>query len=309
MAMEAERLARGSPHPVIAAGSTGTVPATARLLEVIASLPNGAVVLPGLDKSLDEESWATLSEHPEHAQAGMAELLRRLGMRRDEVTNVPGSEPDPASRAQLYLASEALRPAESTEHWQEFLAAEDLSPEGRASVANALAGMRLVVAPNAHEEAEAIALILRDPASKRRARPRRSSRPTACSRGAWRRGSSVTIWREFDESRHGIPVARTVPGAFLGQAPKKREKKERDEKKREKREREREREREKREREKEREKREERDISDVLCRTRPCPRASALEEAQDIGKRSRLGPTERQTAATVSGRSRAALAD
>ena len=39
----------GSPHPVIAAGSTGTVPATARLLKVIASLPNGAVVLPGLD--------------------------------------------------------------------------------------------------------------------------------------------------------------------------------------------------------------------------------------------------------------------
>ena len=33
MAVEAERLARGAPHPVIAAGSTGTVPATARLLE------------------------------------------------------------------------------------------------------------------------------------------------------------------------------------------------------------------------------------------------------------------------------------
>ncbi len=47
MADEAARLARGSPYPVIAAGSTGTVPATARLLQVIASLPNGAVVLPG----------------------------------------------------------------------------------------------------------------------------------------------------------------------------------------------------------------------------------------------------------------------
>ncbi len=118
MAKETERLARGSPHPVIAAGSTGTVPATARLLQVIASLPNGAVVLPGLDKSLDEESWATLAEHPEHPQAGMAELLRKLGVRRDEVATVPGSEPDAASRARLHLASEALRPAESTEHWQ-----------------------------------------------------------------------------------------------------------------------------------------------------------------------------------------------
>jgi inactivated superfamily I helicase len=61
MAQEAERLARGSPHPVIAAGSTGTVPTTARLLKVIASLPNGAVVLPGLDKMLDNESWAMLA--------------------------------------------------------------------------------------------------------------------------------------------------------------------------------------------------------------------------------------------------------
>ena len=56
--------------PVIAAGSTGTVPSTARLLKVIASLPNGAVVLPGLDRSLDEEDWASLAEHPEHPQAG-----------------------------------------------------------------------------------------------------------------------------------------------------------------------------------------------------------------------------------------------
>ena len=54
MALEAERLAKGSPYPVIAAGSTGTVPATARLLKTIASLPNGAVVLPGLDLSLDD---------------------------------------------------------------------------------------------------------------------------------------------------------------------------------------------------------------------------------------------------------------
>ena len=47
MRIEAERLAKGSAHPVIAAGSTGTVPSTARLLKVIAALPNGAVVLPG----------------------------------------------------------------------------------------------------------------------------------------------------------------------------------------------------------------------------------------------------------------------
>ena len=161
MAFETERLAQGSPYPVIAAGSTGTVPATTRLLKTIASLPNGAVVLPGLDLSLDGESWSMLGDHPEHPQAGVAELLRKIGVERKDVAYLPGSEPNPAARARLHLVSEALRPAESTEHWQRFLGADGLSPEGRASFANALAGIRAIVAPTAHDEAEAIALILK----------------------------------------------------------------------------------------------------------------------------------------------------
>src|SRR5215470_9433484 len=54
---EAARLAARSDGPVIAAGSTGSMPATAELIATIARLPHGAVVLPGLDTSLDAESW------------------------------------------------------------------------------------------------------------------------------------------------------------------------------------------------------------------------------------------------------------
>ncbi len=80
MAMEADAAPdHGSTGPVIAAGSTGTVPATARLLQTIASLPNGAVVLPGLDLSLDAASWKSLGEHPEHPQFALAKLLAMLG--------------------------------------------------------------------------------------------------------------------------------------------------------------------------------------------------------------------------------------
>ena len=57
--LEAARLKRNPPTgPVIAAGSTGSIPATAELLAVIAGLPSGAVVLPGLDLMLDEPSFA-----------------------------------------------------------------------------------------------------------------------------------------------------------------------------------------------------------------------------------------------------------
>jgi len=41
---------------VIAAGSTGSMPATAKLLATIAHLRHGAVVLPGLDTDLDAEA-------------------------------------------------------------------------------------------------------------------------------------------------------------------------------------------------------------------------------------------------------------
>jgi ATP-dependent helicase/nuclease subunit B len=211
MAQETERLARGSPYPVIAAGSTGTVPATARLLKVIASLPNGAVVLPGLDLDLDQDSWSSLAEHPEHPQSGMAALLSKLGATRSDVTYVRDSAPDARAGARLYLASEALRPAETTDHWQRFLSA-DLMPEGRASFANALAGVKLVVAPTAHDEAEAIALILRSAIET----PGKTAALVTPDRVLARRVAARL--KRYDlaiDDSAGTPVARTVPGAFL----------------------------------------------------------------------------------------------
>src|SRR6185312_8606494 len=70
-------------HWVIAAGSTGSIPATAQLMRVIARLPKGAVVLPGLDKRLDAESWANLD--PGHPQFGLGQLLRTVEASREDV--------------------------------------------------------------------------------------------------------------------------------------------------------------------------------------------------------------------------------
>ena len=58
---EAARLARKTDGPVIAAGSTGSIPATAELIATIARLPHGAVVLPGLDTDLDDDSWRLIA--------------------------------------------------------------------------------------------------------------------------------------------------------------------------------------------------------------------------------------------------------
>src|SRR6266849_1729988 len=64
---EATRLCAGSEGPVIAAGSSGSMPSTAQLIATIARLPHGAVVLPGLDTELDEESWRLIAAHREGA--------------------------------------------------------------------------------------------------------------------------------------------------------------------------------------------------------------------------------------------------
>jgi hypothetical protein len=101
---------RYAQHPpagmVIAAGTTGSIPATARLLSAIAQSDNGLVILPGLDRTLDEESWAKLD--PGHPQFGMKELIGRIGVARDAVEDwgdVPSSSLDRTS-----LLRETLRP-------------------------------------------------------------------------------------------------------------------------------------------------------------------------------------------------------
>src|SRR6478736_6172560 len=99
------------------------MPATAKFLHAVASLPHGAVVLPGLDTDLDEDAWRTIGgvrdslgtfvEHPasNHPQYAMHALLQRLGLKRSDVEVL--APPAPAGRD--LLASEAMRPSAKTE--------------------------------------------------------------------------------------------------------------------------------------------------------------------------------------------------
>jgi ATP-dependent helicase/nuclease subunit B len=120
IAVATAQIAKSS-GPVIAAGSTGSIPATATLLATIAQLPHGAVVLPGLDTDIDDETWATLSDDTEaghgHPQFAMAALLRRIGILR---SNVEPLVP-PAAHGRERIVSEALRPAAASDLWRDRL--------------------------------------------------------------------------------------------------------------------------------------------------------------------------------------------
>ena len=158
---EALRLAGAPDRPVIAAGSTGSMPSTAKLLATIAQLPHGAVVLPGLDTDLDEDSWSLIGKRDDdvvpaagHPQFAMHGLLQRLHLTRGEVTALAA----PHDHGREALISEALRPANATERWRERLSAPGFIDRLDAG----LARLALIEAANAEEEALAIAVALRE---------------------------------------------------------------------------------------------------------------------------------------------------
>jgi len=166
IAAETERLKLAHDGPVIAAGSTGSMPSTALLLETIAHLPQGAVVLPGLDTDLDNASWETIGgirdaagpfaipPAPGHPQFAMQALLARLKISRDRVTIIGA----PAAHGREKYLSEALRPANATDRWQERIGSDDFQNH----LDQALPGITVIEAATAEEEALAIALTLRE---------------------------------------------------------------------------------------------------------------------------------------------------
>lgn len=136
--------------PVVAAGSTGSIPATADLLKVISRLPEGAVVLPGLDRDLDDESWEALDES--HPQYSLKNLIERLEITRDAVADWRHGTVAPPIASRHRLISAALRPAETTGSWQ---ALETITPE-------AVDGLVRLDGAHIQEEAQLIALVLRE---------------------------------------------------------------------------------------------------------------------------------------------------
>jgi ATP-dependent helicase/nuclease subunit B len=147
--------------PVIALGSTGANAATARLLAAIARMEHGAVILPGLDRDLDEETWRLIGEteprlEPSftHPQVILKRLLSTLDARRSDVKTI--GEASTEVRLREALAAEALRPADATENWRAYRTAHAVEFEA------ALRGVSFIEAADERDEALALALFMRE---------------------------------------------------------------------------------------------------------------------------------------------------
>jgi ATP-dependent helicase/nuclease subunit B len=163
---EASRLIRNSAGPVIAAGSTGSMPTTAKFLTAVGRLPHGAVVLPGLDTDLDDAAWdliggassanggATASPASNHPQFALHALLLRFGIKRGDVEILGTAAP----RGREMLASEAMRPSNATARWHRRLA----EPEVKEKISAGMQQLAVIAAANSEMEALAIAVAMRE---------------------------------------------------------------------------------------------------------------------------------------------------
>ncbi|MEO6840092.1 MAG: double-strand break repair protein AddB [Bradyrhizobium sp.] len=163
---EAARLTLNHEGPVIAAGSTGSMPVTAKFLHAVAALPQGAVVLPGLDTDLDENAWQliggisradgqfTTAPASNHPQFAMHALLQRFGITRGDV-EILG---EPARYGRDVLASEAMRPSNASARWHARLA----EPDTIEKIAGGMKDLAVIAAANPEMEALAIAVAMRE---------------------------------------------------------------------------------------------------------------------------------------------------
>ncbi|MDX5592120.1 double-strand break repair protein AddB [Pseudovibrio sp. SPO723] len=222
----AAQLLRDQPPkgPVIVAGATGSVPATAELLKAVLSLEHGAIVLPALDQRMDNESWKALGGTdegmavPGHPQYSLQKLLATLGRTRDDVVAL-GTVSSPSLSHRSAIVNEALRPADTTDAWQGFFASELATkrPEAFQNVAVLSAGSEA-------EEALAVALVLREgiEADKKVAliTPDRTlSRRVASELARWNIAVDDTAGRPQDQTPPTILAMLTAKLALGGLDP------------------------------------------------------------------------------------------
>jgi len=187
-------------HPVIVAGSTGSIPATANLLGVISRLPQGMVVLPGLDLSLDETSWDAIDDT--HPQATMKHLLATIGASRNDVENWLSEDISAQRMSRGHLLREVMRPAETTDQWR-FL---DLDLEAAAE------GFTRIDAPGPREEAGIIAMMLREALETD---GKTAALVTTDRQLARRVAGEMKRWDIVIDDSAGTPLFNTSPGVYL----------------------------------------------------------------------------------------------
>lgn len=136
-------------YPIIVAGSTGSIMATSDLIKTISSLDNGYIILPYIDKCLDNKSWEVITEI--HPQYNIKKLLEKLEVKRENISNWDDDFSEDHNKEKLRFISEVMRPSETIESWN--------SIKGFSN--NILNGIERIEMNDSYSEAYAVAMKIR----------------------------------------------------------------------------------------------------------------------------------------------------
>lgn len=215
---ETQRIAAGKVSgPIIIAGSTGSIPVTAALIAAVSRLPNGTIVLPGLDQAMSDTEWELIvgdassgvTRDPasrSHPQYGFYRLLKRMGIGRRDVQSLEATDDSLDYRSMVL--SRALLPAKATDSWTR--AREDFD---QAKLHSAFAEVALIETANEREEATAIAIALRLALADSDESQAALITP---DRGLARRvGAELARFGIEADDSAGTPLAATAAGAIV----------------------------------------------------------------------------------------------
>ncbi|WP_298851428.1 double-strand break repair protein AddB [uncultured Ruegeria sp.] len=192
-------------HPIILAGSTGSRGTTLMLMEAIARLPQGALVLPGYDFDQPDHVWHGLDNaltSEDHPQYRFHKLMQKLDLSPNQIT--PWTDLSAPSPARNRLVSLALRPAPITDAWMS-------EGPGLTDLPEATKDLTLVEAQSPRAEALAIALRLRQAAECGQ-----TAALITPDRMLTRQVSAaLDRWNIVPDDSAGLPLQLSPPGRFL----------------------------------------------------------------------------------------------
>ncbi|MHA7898588.1 MAG: double-strand break repair protein AddB [Henriciella sp.] len=197
--------------PVIIAGSTGATPASQILMKAALRLPQGLVVLPGLDLELTNENMSSIRATPSHPQHALAGALQHLSLTPSDVPPWPGRSTTSTQSKRRRFIHEALAPAQNTADWTTRLAQVAANGDASGFAEDALSGLDLIEASDDSEEALITAILMREALEH----PSETAALVTPDAGLARRVSAMLKrWNIHVAPSAGQPLSQTEAGSF-----------------------------------------------------------------------------------------------
>ncbi|MCP4819265.1 MAG: double-strand break repair protein AddB [Shimia sp.] len=202
----AEKWADAPPqHPVILAGSTGSRGTMMLLMQAVAKLPLGAIVLPGYDTDMPASVWHAMGdalEAEDHPQFRFRKLMDNLSLAPVDISDWHTHQPPSAARNRL--VSLAMRPAPVTDQWL-------TEGPNLGDLVEATEDITLIEATTQREEALVIAARMR-----KAAEDGQTCALISPDRMLTRQVSAaLDRWKIIPDDSAGQPLQLSPPGRFL----------------------------------------------------------------------------------------------